>query len=80
MHHSLQGHLLANKQTNKQKKELVVVVVVAVCRHVEYTWVDVVRTIQCFKRFVMVVVTRQTCPEVADQISITLLQENLPLV
>lgn len=78
MHHSLQGHLLAKKQTNK--KEELVVVVVAVCRHVEYTWVDVVRTIQCFKRFVMVVVTRQTCPDVADQISITLLQENLPLV
>lgn len=79
MYHSLQGHLLA-KQKKQTKKELVVVVVVAVCRHMEYTWADVVRTIQCFKRFVMVVVTRQTCPDVVDQISITLLQENLPLV
>lgn len=77
MYHSLQGHLLA-KQKKQTKKELVVVV--AVCRHMEYTWADVVRTIQCFKRFVMVVVTRQTCPDVVDQISITLLQENLPLV
>lgn len=77
MYHSLQGHLLA-KQKKQTKKELVVVV--AVCGHMEYTWADVVRTIQCFKRFVMVVVTRQTCPDVVDQISITLLQENLPLV
>lgn len=44
--------ILLNKKTqkNKKKKELVVVVVVvAVYRHMEYTWADVVRTIQCFK-------------------------------